>query len=87
MKADSGAQSDSKYENIDEIPIIQSKINEEAGPIVGLDYVSEMQRLHQDPLYQCFLCSACLTSSSSVIDHLYSLKHKMAFLVNSFRSF
>ncbi|GIY76287.1 hypothetical protein CDAR_557511 [Caerostris darwini] len=79
-KSDLGAQSDSKYENIDEIPIIQSEINKEPGPIVGLDYVSEIQRLHQDPLYQCFLCSACLSSSSSIIDHLYGLKHKMAFL-------
>lgn len=50
-------------------------------PVVGLDYMCELQRAESylDPTYSCFLCHATCTVSS-VVDHILGTKHRLAYL-------
>ncbi|GFY48326.1 uncharacterized protein TNIN_457831 [Trichonephila inaurata madagascariensis] len=76
----SGAPVDQKYEYLDEDPIIQSEIDDDTRPIVGLDHICEIRRLEQMPIYSCFLCSATLPNGPRLIEHILTLKHRQAFL-------
>ncbi|GFY66505.1 uncharacterized protein TNIN_402121, partial [Trichonephila inaurata madagascariensis] len=63
-----------------EDPIIQSEIDDDTRPIVGLDHICEIRRLEQMPIYSCFLCSATLPNGPRLIEHILTLKHRQAFL-------
>ncbi|KFM61820.1 hypothetical protein X975_11876, partial [Stegodyphus mimosarum] len=67
-----------KYFDIDEESKLQEEIDAVKKPIVGLDYVIEIQKCDTEiPLFQCFLCNANLPSGELVIEHLLGLKHRM----------